>query len=190
MDWINVVLTSVSMSVDASTVGAVDGVNEKGMKKTKMALIALSFGLFQFVMPTIGYFLGFSVKDYIEDYIPWIAFSLLLILGIKSLIDWIKEMRNKEKDEIESKPITFKMVMIQSVATSIDALCVGFVFLDLAIYQAMLVFTIIGVTTFILSFLAIFLGNKISAILEKWGSLIAAIVFVAVGLKILLEGLL
>ena len=76
LDWVNIVLTSLSMSVDAMTVSAVDSIQEKNMKKTKSILIALVFGLFQFIMPLIGYFIGYSFKDILEAYIPWIAFSL------------------------------------------------------------------------------------------------------------------
>ena len=99
-DIVNVILTSLSMSVDAMTVGAIDGLEEKDMKMVKVILIALTFGIFQAIMPIIGYFVGFSFKDVLETYIPYIAFTLLLILSIKSLIDFIKELkkkRNKKK---------------------------------------------------------------------------------------------
>ena len=68
LDWVNIVLTSLSMSVDAMTVSAVDSIQEKNMKKTKSILIALVFGVFQFIMPIIGYFIGYSFKDILEAY--------------------------------------------------------------------------------------------------------------------------
>ena len=98
-------------------------------------------------------------------------------------------MREITEEEIEKKKLTFWDVMVQSVATSIDALCIGFVYLSYSIPNAMIVFAIIGVTTFILSFLCVFLAKIIAGPLEKWASLIAGIVFIIVGLKILLEGL-
>ena len=189
LDWVNIVLTSLSMSVDAMTVSAVDSIQEKNMKKTKSILIALVFGLFQFIMPIIGYFIGYSFKDILEAYIPWIAFSLLTLLSIKSLIDWIKDRKKKDDGEEVNKKISILEILVQGISTSIDALCIGFVYLNLNITNAMIVFSIIGITTFLLSLLTSIFGNLLANKLEKWAGLIAAIVFLAVGLKILIEGL-
>ena len=189
LDWVNIVLTSLSMSVDAMTVSAVDSIQEKNMKKTKSILIALVFGLFQFIMPMIGYFIGYSFKDILEAYIPWIAFSLLTLLSIKSLIDWIKDRKKKDEGEEVNKKISILEILVQGISTSIDALCIGFVYLNLNIANAMIVFSIIGITTFLLSLLTSLFGNLLANMLEKWAGLIAAIVFLAVGLKILIEGL-
>lgn len=195
-DIVNVILTSLSMSVDAMTVGAIDGLEEKDMKMVKVILIALTFGIFQATMPIIGYFVGFSFKDVLETYIPYIAFTLLLILSIKSLIDFIKELKEKKKQKenneieiVKTKKIKVTTILFQGVATSIDALCIGFVFLDYDIPNAMLTFGIIGITTFILTLLTTTFGSKLASKLEKWASLIASIVFLAIGLKILIEGL-
>lgn len=195
-DIVNVILTSLSMSVDAMTVGAIDGLEEKDMKMVKVILIALTFGIFQAIMPIIGYFVGFSFKDVLETYIPYIAFTLLLILSIKSLIDFIKELKEKKKQKenneieiVKTKKIKVTTILFQGVATSIDALCIGFVFLDYDIPSAMLTFGIIGITTFILTLLTTTFGSKLASKLEKWASLIASTVFLAIGLKILIEGL-
>ena len=189
LDWFNIVLTSLSMSVDAMTVSAVDSIQEKNMKKTKSILIALVFGLFQFIMPLIGYFIGYSFKDILEAYIPWIAFSLLTLLSIKSLIEWIKDRKKKDEGEEVNKKISILEILLQGISTSIDALCIGFVYLNLNIANAMIVFSIIGITTFLLSLITSIFGNLLANKLEKWAGLIAAIVFLAVGLKILIEGL-
>lgn len=85
------------------------------------------------------------------------------------------------------KKLTVINILIQAIATSIDALCIGFVFLDYTVSDAMLTFGIIGITTFVLSTITIFLGNKISGKLEKWGALLSAIVFILIGTKILIE---
>lgn len=189
LDWFNIVLTSLSMSVDAMTVSAVDSIQEKNMKKTKSILIALVFGLFQFIMPIIGYFIGYSFKEILEAYIPWIAFSLLTLLSIKSLIEWIKDRKKKDDGEEVNKKISVLEILVQGISTSIDALCIGFVYLNLNIANAMIVFSIIGITTFLLSLLTSIFSNLLANKLEKWAELVAAIVFLAVGLKILIEGL-
>lgn len=188
MDWVNATLTALSMSIDASTVNAINGIKEKDMKIIKMIFISFMFGLFQFLMPVIGYFVGFSLKDYLENYIPWIAFSLLLALSVKSFIDWFKEFKSKEA--VESKKLTIVNILFEAIATSIDALCIGFVFLDYTIANAMIVFIIIGVTTFLLSFLSVLLSKQIAGKLTRWAGLIGAVVFLLLSIKILLEGLL
>lgn len=135
-------------------------------------------------MPVIGYFIGYSFKDILEAYIPWIAFSLLTLLAIKSFVEWIIE--RKKKEEIKEKHISIIDIFIQAISTSIDALCIGFVYLYLDVYWALIVFAIIGVTTFVLSILTSFLAHLIAKKLEKWAGLIASLVFFALGLKILI----
>lgn len=186
MDYLNVFITSLSMSMDASTVGAVDGVKESGMKIKKKILIAFLFGFLQFLMPLIGYFIGYSFKKYIVSYIPYIAFSLLFLLALKSFIDFLKSRNN---EEITKEKISFKEIIIQGIATSIDAFSIGFVFLNYGIKDAMITFVIIGIVTFILSFITINLGNLIASKLEKYSGLISALIFLAVGIKILIEGI-
>lgn len=168
------------------------------MKKRKIFFIAFIFGLFQGLMPTIGYFVGHNFKEQLETYIPWIAFSLLTLLGLKNIFEWVKE-RIKAKKEKESpeadkeekkKELTIPNILVQGIATSIDALSIGFVYLDYTVTNAMFVFTIIGLVTFSLSLITIFLGKKIGGWLENWSGLIAGITFIGIGLKILLESIL
>ncbi|MCH5180696.1 MAG: manganese efflux pump [Erysipelotrichales bacterium] len=189
MDFLEVALTSVSMSIDAMTVNASNGIREKNMSIRKMILISLTFGVFQFLMPLIGYLIGSTFKDAIENILPWIAFSLLTLLSIKSLVEWIKERKSKE-EELEVKKISPLDVFMQGIATSIDALCIGFVYLSLDIGHALIAFGIIGVTAFILPFLTVLFARYLSKYLEKWAGLIASIVFLIIGIKILLESIL
>lgn len=207
MDWLNIITVSFTMAIDCMTVGATDGMKEPKMKVWKILFISFIFGLFQGIMPLIGYFIGSTFKQYIEKAIPWIAFSLLLLLGIKNIVEWIKdrvkdkkkkehekentnEIENIKEEEEEHKTLKIKDILIQGIATSIDALSIGFVYLSLPINSALLVFLIIGVFSFVLPIITILLGKFIGKFLEKWSSLIAGIVFIAVGLKILLEGIL
>lgn len=192
IDWINTMTVSVSMAVDCMTIGAADGVQHPEMKKRKIFFLSFIFGLFQGSMPIIGYFIGFSFKDALEKYIPWIAFGLLSLLGIKSIVSWIIDRVKKKKGEVEEekKELTIPTILLQGIATSIDALCIGFIYLSYPIPEAMLVFGIIGVVTFALSVLAIFLGRLLGKFLENWAELISGICFILVGLKILLESIL
>lgn len=197
IDWFNCILTSFSMSIDAMSVNAANGLLEKDMKIRKMILISLSFGLFQFMMPVIGYFIGHSFEEKLKQWIPFIAFGLLTCLSVKSFVDWFLELRRRKKqmesgeqDEVNEKRLCFMDVLIQSIATSIDALCIGFVYMEYTIPSALIVFSIIGVTTFTLSFLSVFLAKKVAGPLEKWAGLFASLIFLGIGLKILLEGIL
>ena len=95
MKFLSDFLVSVSMAVDCMTIGATDGIQEPDMKLRKSLLIAFFFGLFQGVMPVIGYFIGYGFKGVLEKYIPWIAFALLAFLGIKNIVEWIKERKEE-----------------------------------------------------------------------------------------------
>lgn len=200
IDWINSILVSVSMSVDCMTVGAMDGIRYPKLRKRRIFLLSFFFGFFQYLMPTLGYFvfyliMHFSLNDLIieklDTFIPWIAFALLALLGIKNIIEWIKERKEKEEDEeiVIASSIPFKDIILQSIATSIDALCIGFVYspLQYSALESQIVFLLIGGITFLLSSITTLTGKKIGRYLVKWAGLIAGIVFIGIGLKILLE---
>ena len=191
MDFVNVFTVALSLSMDAMVVGSTDGVEEPSMPWWKAMLIALAFGIFQTGMPIIGYFVGYGFRDMLSAAIPWIAFALLTLLSLKSLVEFIKSRKEEEGEAM--KKVSFGNVIFQALATSIDALCVGFVFLNLAIAEAMLSFSIIGITTFVLSFGMVMLGKLLGSKIgwfRKNAAIISCIVFFAVGLKILLEGIL
>lgn len=145
----------------------------------------------QFIMPVIGYFIGFSFKNYLEAYIPWIAFVILTLLGIKSLYEGIKENINRKKDNKEEKEEEKKIgileIFIQGIATSIDALSIGFININLSINDAMITFSIIGIVTFVLSFLATALGKLIGTKIEKIAPIISGLIFIALGLKFIIQ---
>ena len=148
-------------------------------------------------MPVIGYFVGYAVYDYIEVYIPWIAFAVMLILGLKSIIDGYKEYRERKKQvkegevcdtEAKVKPLE---IFMQTIATSIDALSVGFSLIGSVpkIFDAMMVFTTIGVVTFLLSFITIIFGKKIGTYVEKFAPFISGLIFIGLSIKFLVEAI-
>ena len=193
VDILTMILTSVSMSVDAMTVNATNGLEEKTIKQGKMVFLSFLFGLFQFGMPVLGYFVGQTFEQYVSAYIPWIGFGLLMLLGLKSLVDWIKETVERKKggsEEPREKEIGVGKMLVEAIATSIDALCIGFAYMWLPIGEAMLFFGVIGITTFILSYLSILLAKWLAKWLQNWAGLLAAAVFMGIAIKILLEGLL
>ena len=193
VDILTMILTSVSMSIDAMTVNATNGLEEKTINQGKMVFLSFLFGIFQFGMPVLGYFVGQTFEQYVSAYIPWIGFGLLMLLGIKSLVDWIKETVERKKggsEEPREKEISVGRMFVEAIATSIDALCIGFAYMWLPIGEAMLFFGVIGITTFILSYLSILLAKWLAKWLQNWAGLLAAAVFMGIAIKILLEGLL
>ena len=193
VDILTMILTSVSMSIDAMTVNATNGLEEKTIKQGKMVFLSFLFGLFQFGMPVLGYFVGQTFEQYVSAYIPWIGFGLLMLLGIKSLVDWIKETVERKKsgsEEPREKEISVGKMLVEAIATSIDALCIGFAYMWLPIGEAMLFLGVIGITTFILSYLSLLLAKWLAKWLQNWAGLLAAAVFMGIAIKILLEGLL
>ena len=194
MDYLSAFTLGISMAADAMCTSASDGIKDNKMTKVKSILIPLSFGIFQFGMPVIGYFLGYLFKDYITDYIPWIAFAVLLFLSLKSLYDGIKEYieikKGKPQEEIVSeKRITIGEILIQDIATSIDALTIGFITVNKEIYEAMMTFVIIGVVTFIFSLICLLLGKKIGDKVEKIAPLISGLIFLGLAIKFLIEAI-
>lgn len=211
IDWLDASLVSLSMSVDCMTIGATDGIKYPDLKKRRLFLLTFFFGFFQWMMPTIGYFIfylvvqfGFSeeITNKLETFIPWIAFALLCFLGIKNIVEWVKdyleEKKKKEegtmedeegKPEKEDKGLTLPVILLQAVATSIDALCIGFVYspLKYSILQSQLIFLEIGVITMLASSITTLFGKQIGKYIIKWAGLIAGIVFIFTGTKILIE---
>ena len=193
VDILTMILTSVSMSVDAMTVNATNGLEEKTIEQGKMVFLSFLFGIFQFGMPVLGYFVGQTFEQYVSAYIPWIGFGLLMLLGIKSLVDWIKETVERKKDgseEPREKEISVGKMLVEAIATSIDALCIGFAYMWLPIGEAMLFFGVIGITTFILSYLSILLAKWLAKWLQNWAGLLATAGVMGIAIKILLGGLL
>ncbi len=145
-------------------------------------------------MPVIGYFLAYIFKDTIISYIPWIAFGVLLLLGLKSIYDGIKETTHKVKegetcDYDPHKKISLIETLIQDVGTSIDALTIGFISVDLSITDAMVTFVIIGVVTFIMSLIALLLGKKIGNKIGKIAPFISGVIFILLAIKFMLQAL-
>lgn len=193
MDWLNICLVSVSMATDSRTVSATDGLLEPKRKAGKRILISLIRASFQFLRPLIAYCIGYPFQEQLEKYVPWIGFTLLLLLGLKSIVEWRTERKKgedraeKEEEKEEGKKLGVGTLLYQGLATSIDALCIGFVYLDQAIPTALLIFGIIGTCTFILCLPCLFLGKKVGKFLFKWADLIVGVIFILAGTKILLE---
>lgn len=178
-------LIAIGLSVDAASVAVGLGLEEKrGLMIKNSLLTAIFFGGFQALMPLIGWWGGSIFKDLIMNYDHWVAFVLLFFIGFRMIVS---SLFGKEKSK-KKKKVSLKKLLLLAVATSIDALAVGisFSFLKIDISKSV---AIIGMTTFVLSFLGYVFGKKIGRHFEKQAKTFGGVILILIGLKILLEHL-
>lgn len=183
MGVLEIVLIAIGLAMDAFAVSICKGLSMKKMSWKKAVIIGGYFGIFQGIMPLIGYLLGTSFESLVTKIDHWIAFGLLVFIGINML----KEAFANEAENCNDK-IDFKTMIILALATSIDALAVGitFAFLKTNIIVASL---IIAVITFIISVLGVKIGNKFGDKYERKAETVGALILILMGIKILLEHL-
>lgn len=182
---INSSLVGIGLSMDAVAVSMADGLNDYKMKFRKALLIAGFFGVFQGLMPLIGYFIGsFFISSFVE-WIPYISLIILLFLGIKMIVDSIK---NKEEEKVQK--LTLYAIFVQAIATSIDALSVGFTIANYKIVDALIATSIYTIVTFLLSLISIYIGKKFGTRFEKYAGLFGGLILIAIGFKIFIEAML
>lgn len=186
MGIIELFLIGVGLAMDAFAVSICKGLNMPKMNYKQAGIIALYFGGFQAFMPFLGWSLGRHFESYIVNIDHWIAFVLLAFIGG----NMIKEALGDDEEEVCSSDgsLDLKELFMLAIATSIDALAVGvtFAFLRVSIVPAI---TLIGVTTFIISFAGVHIGHHFGSKYEKKAELAGGIILICIGLKILLEHL-
>ena len=182
MGFIELLLIAVGLSMDAFAVSVCKGLSVKKVSVKHAALAGLYFGGFQFLMPVIGYLLGFRFESVIESIDHWVAFVLLAFIGG----NMIKESFGKGEELNDDFGV--RTMLLMAIATSIDALAVGitFAFLEVQILPAA---GLIGVTTFLLSFVGIYIGNAFGTRYKSRAELAGGIILVVIGVKILFEHL-
>ena len=185
MEFVELFLLAVGLSMDAFAVSVCKGLFMKRATVRAQLTCGVWFGGFQALMPLIGYFLGTLFIDAIQTFDHWIAFALLVIIGVNML----QEAISGEEDGDTNADLSVKTMFVMAVATSIDALAVG-ISLAMAgnvnILQAVL---LIGVTTFALSALGVKVGNLFGSRYEKRAEIVGGVILILLGVKILLEHL-
>ena len=187
MFFINSALLGVGLAMDAFSVSLANGLNEPKMRKRRMCLIAGVFAGFQALMPFIGWVCVHTVVQYFqifEKFIPWIALALLGYIGGSMLKDGIQ---NKE-EEVETVEVGFKSLMVQGIATSIDALSVGFTISEYGLLMAAVAALIIGVLTFVICFFGLALGKKFGTIFSNKATILGGVILIIIGLEIFITG--
>ncbi len=196
---INSILLGVGLAMDAFSVSLANGLNEHNMGLGRMLAIAGTFAGFQFAMPVIGWFCVHSIAtafSAFQKFIPWIALALLLYIGGKMLIEGIRdsrEMRDAETDGSVSasgavERVAVGALMLQGIATSIDALSVGFTIADYNTAQALIASIIIGVVTYIICMVGLGLGRTFGTKLAGKAGILGGVILILIGLEIWFTG--
>lgn len=174
-------ILAVALSMDAFAVSLGLGAKQSKFDKYLALKIGIFFGFFQGFMPLVGYMAGIGLSSFIESIDHWVAFILLVLIGSKMIYDSFAE---PIEDDIAK--VTNKVLLILAIATSIDAMAAGFTLTLMAPTIVVSVF-LIGVTTFIFSYIGVFIGSHGGAYLESKAEFLGGIVLIAIGLKILIE---
>ena len=195
MEWnliffVNSVLLGVGLAMDAFSVSIANALSESGMRKRRMCFIAGIYAFFQFAMPMIGWICVHTIVEYFkgfEKFIPWIALLLLLYIGGKMIWEVI---HGKEEDSADTAvKLTFSTLLIQGVATSIDALSVGFTIADYGLLMAFIASIIIAAVTFAICMAGLLIGKKAGDKLGSKATLIGGIILVGIGIEIFIKGM-
>ena len=180
MGIISIFLTAFALSMDAFAVAVTKGITLKKINYSIATKIAFFFGLFQGVMPLIGWSLGIRFESYIKSFDHWIALLLLSFIGIKMIFD------AREDNDNSSSTLDNKELIILSIATSIDALAVGvsFAFLSINIIPICLA---IGIITFSMCFIGVLIGRKIGNVFKSYAQIAGGLILILIGINILNE---
>ncbi|MBQ7986140.1 MAG: manganese efflux pump [Clostridia bacterium] len=185
MDIITILLLGLGLAMDAFSVSVTDGIILKKPRFCGASKIALFFGGFQFLMPVLGYLLGSAFARYITAFDHWLAFCLLGFIGAKMI--WESLHEKDECDEVKN-PLDTYTLFILAIATSIDALAVGITFATMSV-SVLFASTIIGVMTFAICLLGVYLGSWCGNLLGNKAEITGGLVLIGIGLKILIEHL-
>lgn len=187
MFFVKSIMLGIGLAMDAFSVSVANGLSDTKMKTPKMTVIAGTFSFFQALMPMLGWFLvhAFITQFKVfEKFIPYIALILLSYIGGKMLYDSFK----KNEEDITTSEITFSVLMVQGIATSIDALSVGFTISDYNAVMALISSLIIAVVTFIICMAGIEIGKSAGTKLADKSGVLGGVILIFIGLEIFISG--
>lgn len=189
--YINSALLGVGLSMDAFSVSLANGLSEPNMPVKKITLISGTFAFFQALMPMLGWFLVSSLVEAfnaIAPFIPYVALALLGFIGGKMIIDGIKSVKLGGEQE-NATALTFSALLLQGVATSIDALSVGFTIDGYDFLSALVCALVIAAVTFVICTAGVFIGKRFGVKLANKSQIFGGVILVAIGIEIFIKGL-
>ncbi len=192
----NSIFLGVGLAMDAFSVSIVNGMNESHMSKRKTFLIPGTFAFFQFAMPMIGWFCVHTISEYFtafQKFIPWIALILLLYIGGSMLLDGLRNRISQEEAEAEKsgksgERLTAATLFLQGIATSIDALSVGFTIAGYGAGAAFFSSLLIAITTFIICMFGLIFGKKFGEKVADHATVLGGLILIFIGLEIFVRG--
>ncbi|MBR5401889.1 MAG: manganese efflux pump [Treponema sp.] len=191
--FINSILLGVGLAMDAFSVSLANGLEEPNMKKRRMCFMAGIYAFFQFAMPMIGWLCVHTILGYFgkfELFVPWIALILLLYIGGKMIWEALHESKEATEDAAEERLVlTFATLILQGIATSIDALSVGFTIADYGLLMAFIASVIIAVVTFIICMIGLLIGKKAGQHLSSKATIFGGIILILIGIEIFVKGI-
>lgn len=188
--FFNSILLGVGLAMDAFSVSIANGLNEPHMAKRKTLGIAGTFAFFQALMPMLGWLCVHTIVQYFksfETFIPWIALILLLSIGVNMLKEGIE--RKTKGEEYEVSKLTVGGLMVQGIATSIDALSVGFTISDYGAVMALVCALIIAAVTMAICLVGLIAGKKFGTKLGDKANILGGVILIAIGIEIFVTGI-
>lgn len=190
--FFNSILLGAGLAMDAFSVSLANGLNEPFMKRSKMLGISGVFAAFQAFMPMLGWLLVHTVVQYFrsfEKWIPWIALALLGYIGGKMLYEGLSKKKGTETENVKNG-VTLTALLVQGVATSIDAMSVGFTISDYNVWEALVCSLVIAAVTFAICLGGVMIGKRFGTRLAGRASILGGAILIAIGLEIFISGIL
>lgn len=186
---VNSILLGIGLAMDAFSVSMANGLNYPKMTRSRIILVAGTFGFFQFIMPVIGWFFVKTAVSFFEAFkvvIPWIALILLSFIGGKMFIEGVKNSLNSEYTNTDTGLIN---LLIQGIATSIDALSVGFTISNYNLLMVLCAALLIAAVTFGLCVIGVCFGKKFGMKLARKASILGGVILIGIGIEIFVRNL-
>lgn len=180
----NSILLGVGLAMDAFSVSVANGLSEPRMRPLKSVAVAGTYSFFQLLMPMLGWLLVRTVVGWfgmVERFVPYVALVLLLYIGIKMIVECLRG-----KEDAQTRRLTVPALLIQGIATSIDALSVGFTIAEYELVMALLAAAIIGAVTFVICSLGLYIGRRFGSIF-KHAEVVGGVILIAIGIEIFVK---
>ena len=180
----NSLLLGAGLAMDAFSVSIANGLAEPKMRRFKSLAVAGTYAFFQFLMPMLGWVIVTTVVGWfgvIEKLVPYIALGLLLFIGIKMIVECLRG-----KDDEQARVLTVPLLLLQGIATAIDALSVGFTIAEYKWDMALLASMIIGAVTFVICLFGLFIGRRFGRLFKR-AELVGGVILIAIGIEIFVK---
>lgn len=189
MDIWEIITIGVALATDAFAVTVSNCTTyEKSLAKRAWSM-PVAFAVFQFIMPVIGFYIGYLFYGFISSFSHFLTAGIFFLLAVKIVFDKLEERKTRNGGEKKARDFSVKVLLLQALATSIDALAVGVTFAASLSYSVFIAAGIIGVVTFLIVAVALFIGRSLGKLLGEYAVWLGAVILFGLAIKSLIEGL-